>query len=35
MEQALFGRAANDKTVSIVIDIFDLHQLGLAPAIDS
>jgi hypothetical protein len=35
MEQSLFGRTTNDKTVSIVIDTFDLHPSGLAPAIDS
>jgi hypothetical protein len=35
MEQAFHGRTTNDKTVSIVIDIFDLHPFGLAPAIDS
>lgn len=35
MAQTLLGRTTNDKTVSIVIDIFDLHPLSLTPAIDS
>jgi hypothetical protein len=34
-EQAFHDRTTHDKTVSIVIDIFDLRPFGLAPAIDS